>query len=220
MSWDSCSLKQSDLNKACLRGAALPQAFVPTSIKLLTAASDLLMPLYLGLGQKWGWGWKEWPMKWKAVRIGMSGRRESPVSGTPSKNACGHWRLFCWAGHLLIWILLLRLGKQEVCGVWVLRRWEGNYFGSLVLQWFCYLTFNICEWKVSKKVIQHRREKEVKTSAGRGQHWPWYVVLYQLHVGFSPVANTTCGNRVWMMQCKLVPASLNLDGPTCFQSVY
>lgn len=55
---------------------------------------------------------------------------------------------------------------------------------------------HIWEQKVSKEVIWHPREKEVKTSAGRGQHWPWYVGLCQLDVGFSPVANTTCGNRV------------------------
>lgn len=58
----------------------------------------------------------------------------------------------------------------------------------------------ICEWKVFKKVIWHPCEKEVKTSASRGQHWPWYVGLCQLDIGFSPVVNTTCENRVWMMQ--------------------
>lgn len=55
---------------------------------------------------------------------------------------------------------------------------------------------HICEVKVSEKFIWHPCEKEVKASAGRGQHWPWYVGLYQLDVGFGPVANITCGNKV------------------------
>lgn len=72
---------------------------------LPTAASVLLVLLSLGSGQKWGWGWKEWLMKWKAIRIGMSGCRETPVSETLSgvellscgttNNAYGHWHLFC-----------------------------------------------------------------------------------------------------------------------------
>lgn len=62
---------------------------------LLTSDSFLLVQLYLGLGQKWGWGWKEWLMKWKAMRVGMSGCRESLGSGTTNKNPCGHQHLFC-----------------------------------------------------------------------------------------------------------------------------
>lgn len=76
------------------------------------------------------------------MRIGMSGCRESPGSGTTNKNPCGHQHLFCWAWNLLTWILLARLGKLQICGIWILQWWEGNYFGTLVLQWSWYLTFN------------------------------------------------------------------------------
>lgn len=35
--------------------------------------------------------------------------------------------------------------------------------------------------------VQRHCEEEVKSSAGRCQHWSWYVGLYQPFIGFGPM---------------------------------
>lgn len=111
--------------------------------------------------------------------------------------------------------------NRQVCGRCILRSWEGNTSGSLVLQWSCYLTFSTyvnqgfpkeCIASLWGRKLNHLLA-DVIIGPGMLACISSSLVLVLLQI--LPVEMES----IWTMQGKVVPANLNLDDPTCFQSV-